>query len=102
MDTIVEQNWIGTVDEVIEKVGGLKEQGFDHVNALHIAGDSIPEMMEQVESFAKDVMAKVRLMRRVLQLSGSGSVRSLGIEASPISSKGIEPRWSLTGAPGWL
>ena len=59
LDTIVEQNWIGTVDEVIEKIGGLKEQGFDHVNALHIAGDTIPEMMEQVESFAKDVMAKL-------------------------------------------
>ena len=44
---------------MIEKIGGLKEQGFDHVNALHIAGDTIPEMMEQVESFAKDVMAKV-------------------------------------------
>ena len=59
LDSIVEQNWIGTADEVAEKIGGLKDLGIDHVNALHIAGDSLPEMMEQVESFAKDVMAKI-------------------------------------------
>ena len=59
LDSIVEQNWIGTVDEVGEKISNVKDNGIDHVNALHIAGDSIPEMMEQVESFAKDVMAKV-------------------------------------------
>lgn len=59
LESIVEQNWIGTVDEVVEKIGGLKELGIDHVNALHIAGNSITEMMDQVESFAKEVMAKV-------------------------------------------
>ena len=59
LDSIVEQNWIGTVDEVGEKISRVRDNGIDHVNALHIAGDSIPEMMEQVESFAKDVMAKV-------------------------------------------
>ena len=59
LDSIVEQNWIGTVDEVGEKISRVKDNGIDHVNALHIAGDSISEMMEQVESFAKDVMAKV-------------------------------------------
>ena len=59
LESIVEQNWIGTVDEVVDKIGKLKDLGINHVNALHIAGDTIPEMMEQVESFAKDVMAKV-------------------------------------------
>ncbi len=59
LDPIIAKNWIGTVDDVVEKISRAKEAGLNHVNALHIAGDTMEERLEQMHLFAEEVMPKV-------------------------------------------
>ena len=49
-------NLIGSVESVGEKVGVLRDAGFDHRCALQFPHDSVAEMLEQMEWFARDVM----------------------------------------------
>jgi len=52
-------NLVGSPDVILEKVAKLKSIGIDHCSALMFPADTVSEMNEQVEWFAKDVMAKV-------------------------------------------
>ena len=52
-------NLVGSPDVILEKVAKLKEIGIDHCSALMFPANSVNEMNDQVEWFAKDVMAKV-------------------------------------------
>ena len=58
LDKLVSMNWIGTPEEVTEKIAKVKDQGVTHFNALHIAGDTVEEMLEQMQTFAGEVMSK--------------------------------------------
>ena len=58
LDKLVSMNWIGTPQEVTEKIAKVKAQGITHFNALHIAGDTVEEMLEQMQTFAGEVMSK--------------------------------------------
>ena len=58
-DAIVKANWIGTVDEVVEKMAAVKEQGVTHFNVLHIAGDTIEERLDQMQMFAEEIMPRL-------------------------------------------
>ena len=58
-DTVLAANWIGTAEEVVEKMSRVKGLGISHFNLLHIAGDSIEDRLEQMQMFAEDVMPHV-------------------------------------------
>ena len=45
-------------DVILEKVAKLRDMGVDHCCALMFPAHSIAEMDEQIEWFAKDVMAQ--------------------------------------------
>ena len=59
LETLVEKNWIGTVDEVVAKIAIAEEAGLKHVNALHLAADSMEERLEQMRIFAEEVMPRI-------------------------------------------
>lgn len=52
-------NLVGSPDVIIEKVAKLKSIGIDHCSALMFPADTVSEMNDQIEWFAKDVMTKV-------------------------------------------
>lgn len=56
----VTANLVGSAESILEKVEKLRELGVDHCSALMFPADSVQEMNEQVEWFAKEVMAKVK------------------------------------------
>ncbi len=54
--SLVATGWIGTPGEVVEKISKIKEEGVTHFHALHTAGDTMEEAMEQMEVFAQEVV----------------------------------------------
>lgn len=54
-ESLVREHWIGTVDEVVEKLVRIKNEGVDHVVAMHTATDTFEEIMEQAQIFAEEV-----------------------------------------------
>jgi alkanesulfonate monooxygenase SsuD/methylene tetrahydromethanopterin reductase-like flavin-dependent oxidoreductase (luciferase family) len=53
-------NLIGTPASILEQLARLRAAGVDHVCALQFPHDSVSEMLEQMEWFARDVMAPFR------------------------------------------
>lgn len=60
MRAVVEDHWIGTPEEIIEKLVNQKRGGIDHVILMHTATDTFEEMMEQAQVFAEDIMPVVK------------------------------------------
>jgi alkanesulfonate monooxygenase SsuD/methylene tetrahydromethanopterin reductase-like flavin-dependent oxidoreductase (luciferase family) len=58
---LVAGNWIGTPDDVCEKVAALIAQGTRHFSVLNIASDSIEDRLEQMQMFAEQVMSRFRV-----------------------------------------
>ena len=56
LDTFLDQNWVGTVDEITNKLGALSERGVDHFYILHIPVDDIGERRELLHQFAEEVI----------------------------------------------
>jgi alkanesulfonate monooxygenase SsuD/methylene tetrahydromethanopterin reductase-like flavin-dependent oxidoreductase (luciferase family) len=56
LDEVLANNWIGTAEEAAESINLLREQGIDHVNALHVAADTLEERVELMHRFAEDVI----------------------------------------------
>lgn len=56
LDEVLANNWIGTAEGAAESINRLREQGIDHVNALHVAADTLEERFELMHRFAEDVM----------------------------------------------
>lgn len=54
----VTANLVGSPETVIGKVAALRDIGVDHCCALMIPVDTVAEMNDQIEWFARDVMAK--------------------------------------------
>lgn len=59
LDSFLAGNWVGTVSEVIDKIGALKDQGIRHVQILHIPCDTMEERCELLQKFAEEVMPAV-------------------------------------------
>ena len=59
MNKVISDNWIGTVNEVVEKIVNTKEMGISHYLALHIAGDTVEAQKEQMQLFAEEVIPQV-------------------------------------------
>jgi probable F420-dependent oxidoreductase len=53
-------NLIGSAAEVLDKVSWLVDAGVDHLCALQFPHDSVAEMLEQMDWFARDVVAAFR------------------------------------------
>jgi alkanesulfonate monooxygenase SsuD/methylene tetrahydromethanopterin reductase-like flavin-dependent oxidoreductase (luciferase family) len=49
-------NLIGSPDSLAEKIAFLRDAGVDHLCALQFPHDTVGEMLEQMEWFARDVM----------------------------------------------
>ena len=56
---LVKGNLIGTVDQVIEKVKELEEAGVKHLCGTYYVANSVSELKEQMEIFAKEVMPHI-------------------------------------------
>lgn len=56
LDEVLANNWIGTPEDAAESINRVREQGIDHVNALHVAADSLEERFELMHRFAEEVM----------------------------------------------
>jgi len=50
-------NLIGSPARLLEQLAALREAGVDHVCAIQFPHDSVTEMLEQMEWFARDVVA---------------------------------------------
>src|SRR5262249_62431742 len=53
-------NLIGSPASLLEKIAFLDEAGADHVCARQLPQDSVAEMLEHIEWFARDVVAPFR------------------------------------------
>ena len=53
-------NLVGSPDVIVEKVSRLAGIGVQHCCALMFPADTVDEMLEQVQWFAEDVMARMR------------------------------------------
>lgn len=55
----VRANLVGSPELILEKIEGLRAMGVDHCCALMFPTDTVSEMDEQIEWFAKEVMHQV-------------------------------------------
>ena len=55
-----EINLIGTPSEVIVKAMAFKDAGVTHLLGLYFAANSVPELLDQMQLFAEEVMPKVK------------------------------------------
>lgn len=57
-------NLIGSPESLAEKIAFLRDAGVDHLCALQFPHDSVGEMLEQMEWFARDVMPAFTVAER--------------------------------------
>jgi probable F420-dependent oxidoreductase len=50
---------VGTADEILERIGRLREAGLTHLCGLLFAANSFGELMDQIQAFAEDVMPRI-------------------------------------------
>ena len=56
LDHHIANNWVGTPNEVTEKISNISRYGITHFLAIHIAGDSLQEREEQMQLFATEII----------------------------------------------
>jgi alkanesulfonate monooxygenase SsuD/methylene tetrahydromethanopterin reductase-like flavin-dependent oxidoreductase (luciferase family) len=59
LESFLAQNFVGTVDDVVEGVLKVKEAGIDHFNILHVPGDTLSARKELLQQFSEEVMPKI-------------------------------------------
>jgi len=52
-------NLIGTPSEIVDKANALKEAGVTHLLGLYFAASSVPDLIDQMQLFAEEVMPKL-------------------------------------------
>jgi alkanesulfonate monooxygenase SsuD/methylene tetrahydromethanopterin reductase-like flavin-dependent oxidoreductase (luciferase family) len=60
MATHEEINLIGTPDEIVGKALAFRDAGVTHLLGLYFAANSVPELLDQMQVFAEQVMPKVK------------------------------------------
>lgn len=55
-----EINLIGTPAEVVDKALAFRDAGVTHLLGLYFAANSVPELLDQMQVFAEEVMPKVK------------------------------------------
>lgn len=58
LSEIYEHNWIGTADQILEKIDGLASKGITHFSTLSIAGASHEDTRQQMHLFSESVIAR--------------------------------------------
>lgn len=58
-EDLVAGHWIGTTDEITERLVGLKKIGVEHFIVMHTATDHFQDMLEQSEIFAREIIPAV-------------------------------------------
>ena len=58
-EDLVGGHWIGTPEELAERLIGLKRIGVDHFIVMHTATDEFEDMLEQSEIFAEEIIPMV-------------------------------------------
>lgn len=58
-DVIVQANWIGTADEIVDKLSVLKRRGIKRLVVMHTVNETFDEMLDQTRLFAEEVMPRV-------------------------------------------
>ena len=54
-----DSNLIGTPAEIVDKANALKEAGVTHLLGLYFAASSVPDLIDQMQLFAEEVMPKL-------------------------------------------
>jgi probable F420-dependent oxidoreductase len=52
-------NLIGDVDTILEKIGRLKDAGVTHLLGLYFAVNDVPELLDQMQLFAEEIMPRI-------------------------------------------
>ena len=60
LEQFLKQNFVGTVDDVLEGLLKLKAAGIDHFNLLHLPGDTLGERKELMHTFAEEIMPRLK------------------------------------------
>ncbi|MDP6413187.1 MAG: TIGR03619 family F420-dependent LLM class oxidoreductase [Arenicellales bacterium] len=60
LDSFIENNWVGTVQQIIDKMGMQKNSGISHFNLLHIAADTVSEHKEILSQFAEEIIPSLQ------------------------------------------
>lgn len=60
MEGLEKDQWIGTPNEIAQKLVRLKREGIDHFIVMHTATDTFGEMEEQAQRFAEEVVPQVK------------------------------------------
>ena len=58
-EDLVQGHWIGTPEEIADRLVGLKRMGVEHFIVMHTATDDFQDMLEQSEIFAKEIIPVV-------------------------------------------
>jgi probable F420-dependent oxidoreductase len=53
-------NLIGTADEIVDKAIALRDAGVTHLLGLYFAADSVAELLDQMQTFAEEVVPRIR------------------------------------------
>jgi alkanesulfonate monooxygenase SsuD/methylene tetrahydromethanopterin reductase-like flavin-dependent oxidoreductase (luciferase family) len=56
LDAYLEVNFIGSPDQVCDKVAAYQQAGLDHLTALLFVGNTISEMQDQIRVFARHLL----------------------------------------------
>jgi alkanesulfonate monooxygenase SsuD/methylene tetrahydromethanopterin reductase-like flavin-dependent oxidoreductase (luciferase family) len=59
LDAFLKANFVGTVDDVVEKMMAVREAGISHFNILHVPGDTITARKELLQQFSEEIMPKL-------------------------------------------
>jgi probable F420-dependent oxidoreductase len=54
-----DSNLIGTPSEIVDKANALKEAGVTHLLGLYFAASSVPDLIDQMQLFAEEVIPKL-------------------------------------------
>jgi len=60
VDRLIARGFVGTPDELAERIAKVKMVGIDHIGLPHIAANTFEESMEQVQMFAEEVMPQFK------------------------------------------
>ena len=53
-------NLIGTPAEIVDKANAFREAGVTHLLGLYFAANAVPELLDQMQVFAEEVMPKIK------------------------------------------
>ena len=59
LEQFLEHNWVGTTQQILEKMLKLKEQGTKHFSVLHVPAETVGERKELMQRISEELMPKL-------------------------------------------